>query len=168
MKPLFYAILFITLSNTAVVCQNTVGLLSYDEAKNVEGYNLYFPNNQHNVYLLDNCGRIVHTWEDSVYFPGNAVYLTEDGHLYKCGSRGPASNGFIHAGGAGEVLEKRDWDNNLLWRYTYNDSTVRMHHDIEVLPNGNVLILAWERRARGNAIVNGRDTALIDLSLIHI
>ena len=76
--------LFIIFSAFAVNAQNTVGLLSYKPSKAFEGYNLFFPHNQPNVYLLNNCGEIVHVWEDDANFrPGNIAYLREDGTLVK-------------------------------------------------------------------------------------
>ncbi|MBK7255856.1 MAG: hypothetical protein IPI04_18590 [Ignavibacteria bacterium] len=32
----------------------------------------------------------------------------------------------------------------MLWEYTYSSSTYRTHHDIAPMPNGNVLLIAWE------------------------
>jgi hypothetical protein len=43
----------------------------------------------------------------------------------------------------------------------YSDNQVRQHHDIAPLPNGNVLILAWEMRSVAQAIQAGRDPATI-------
>ena len=33
-----------------------------------------------------------------------------------------------------------------------------MHHDIEVMPNGNILLIAWELISAAEAFANGRDT----------
>lgn len=161
MKQTLLTILVLVASTTYAVAQNTVGLISYDPAKSYDGYNLFFPHNQTNVYLMNNCGQIVHTWVDSVYKPGNTVYLQENGDLIRCGGRGAGSNGHIHAGGGGELVERRSWDNQLLWRFYYNDSTKRMHHDIAPMPNGNILILAWEMKSNQEAIDAGRDTSLL-------
>ncbi len=141
--------------------QNVSGLLEYDAQKSFDGYNLFYPHSQTNVYLLDNCGRVVNSWTDSLYRPGNSAYLRDDGSLMKTGSRGPAANTFIQAGGAGEVVQIKDWDNQLLWQYVYSDSTHRMHHDIEPLPNGNVLLIAWEYRSAAEAFAAGRDTSML-------
>ena len=67
----------------------------------------------------------------------------------------------IHAGGGGGLIEKYSWENDLLWSFEYNSPTYRAHHDFQVLPNGNVLILAWELRSKEEAITNGRDTTLL-------
>ena len=64
-------------------------------------------------------------------------------------------------GGQGGVLEKFDWDGNLVWQFFYSDSARCLHHDFEVLPNGNILALAFERITRADAIAAGRDTALL-------
>ena len=160
LKSILFAVL--TMSSVIVFSQNTVGLLSYNPFEAYEGYNLMFPHNQSNVYLLNNCGEVVKTWVDTVYRPGNSAYLTSNGNLYKAIGRGPASNGWIHAGGGGEALEIRDWDDNVLWRWFYNDSLVRLHHDYTIMPNGNILAIAWERKLASEVIAAGKDTSLLD------
>ena len=68
-----------------VSSQNTVGLINYDKELSYDGYNLIFPHNQPNVYLINNCGEIVHTWQDSsIWRPGNTAYITKEGKLVKC------------------------------------------------------------------------------------
>lgn len=138
--------------------QNTVGLLSYTPAESYEGYNLIFPHNQSTVYLLNNCGEIVHTWTDEPNFrPGNIAYLLEDGTLLKGKRDAIVTDDAIWAGGGGEIVELRDWDNNLLWQFEMNDSLQRLHHDFAVTRTGNILMIAWERKTREEAIEAGRD-----------
>jgi hypothetical protein len=142
--------------------QRTVGTISYDPMKAYDGYNLFYPHNQPNVYLLDNCGRIVHVWEDDASFrPGNTAYLMENGNLIKTKRPAAVANDPIWAGGGGATVEIRSWDNDLLWTFTLNDSLYRLHHDIEPLPNGNILMLAWEKKTAEEAIQAGRDTSLL-------
>ena len=63
---------------------HTVGLLSYNPNKAFDGYNLIYPHNQPHVYLLDNCGEVVHVWEDEPQWrPGNTAYLLDNGNLVK-------------------------------------------------------------------------------------
>ncbi len=139
----------------------TVGLLSFDHAKSFPGYNLHFPHNQGNVYLLDNCGQIVHRWDDAVYRPGNGIELMGNGDIVVCKGRNATSNPSFHAGGGGELIERRDWDNNLIWQFVYNDATVRLHHDLAVMPNGNVLAIAWEVIDSASAVAEGRNPTLL-------
>ena len=142
--------------------QNTVGLLSYDIMKAYDGYNLMYPHNQPNVYLLNNCGEIVNVWEDDANFrPGNTAYLTEDGYLYKTKRDAMVTSDAIWAGGGGALLEIRDWDNNLMYQFEMNDSLYRLHHDFAVMPNGNIIALAWEYKSTDECIAAGRDTSTL-------
>ena len=141
---------------------NTVGLLSYNPDLAYEGYNLIFPHNQPNVYLLDMCGEIVHVWEDSAQFrPGNTAYIRPDGRLYKAKRLANVANDAIWAGGGGAILEIRTWDNDLVWSFEMNDSLNRLHHDFTVTPDGNIIALAWEKKTYDEAVQAGRDTALM-------
>jgi len=63
MYKLFLFICFLFLYQSGF-SQNTVGLIKIDNERLHPGYNLIFPHSQSNVYLLDNCGEVVHTWED--------------------------------------------------------------------------------------------------------
>jgi len=156
-----------TLLNTSIFifcffplfAQHTVGLLSYEPDKSYDGYNLFFSHNQPNVYLIDNCGQVVHSWEDEAGFvPGNMVYLLENGQLVKCKRKfSSAVDDPIWAGGGGETVEIRDWDNQLIWSFEQNDSLRRLHHDIEPLPNGNILMISWELKTFDEAVEVGRD-----------
>lgn len=142
--------------------QNTVGLLSYKPGQAFDGYNLLYPHNQPHVYLLDNCGEIVHVWEDELNFrPGNTAYLLEDGRLVKTKRPAIIAGDAIWAGGGGATVEIVDWDNNSLWSFTLNNDSLRLHHDIEVLPNGNILMISWELKTALEAVEAGRDPDLL-------
>jgi hypothetical protein len=146
-----------------VSAQNTVGLLSYEPNKAFDGYNLIYPHNQPNVYLLNNCGEIVHAWEDEANFrPGNTAYLRPDGTLVKTKRDAIITDDAIWAGGGGEIIEIRSWDNELIWSYSLNDENFRLHHDIAPMPNGNIIAVAWELKTREEAIQAGRDSLSMD------
>ena len=158
--PLLLTVLL--LAGSMVMGQTrTVGLLSFDHEKAFAGYNLHFPHNQGSVYLLDNCGQIVHSWDDAVYKPGNGIQLMANGDIVVCKGRNAVSNPGLHAGGGGELIERRDWDNNLIWQFVYNSATYRLHHDLTVLPNGNVLAIAWEVIDSADAVAAGRNPATL-------
>lgn len=160
MKTFIYLILF--LFTSALSAQNTVGLLSYQPWKSYDGYNLVYPHNQPHVYLLDNCGEIVHRWDDEQNFrPGNTAYITEEGNLIKTKRPSDISQFEIWAGGGGQIVEMRDWDNNLIWSFDMNSDTQRPHHDIEVMPNGNILMIVWEQIGYDEVVSLGRDTSLL-------
>lgn len=151
------ALLFFGLGHT-IGQENTVGLLSFDPSNSYEGYNLMFPHNQPNVYLLDNCGEVVHVWEDDANFrPGNSAYLWENGNMVKCKRDANVTNDAIWAGGGGSFLEIRDWDNNLVWQFEMNNDSLRLHHDFAPMPNGNIIAVAWELKTEEEAIQAGRN-----------
>lgn len=155
-------ILSLFLFSNFLTAQNTVGLLSYEPSKAFDGYNMIYPHNQPNVYLLDNCGEIVHVWEDSSQFrPGNTAYLLFNGNLLKTKRRADISNDPIWAGGGGAIVEIRTWENELLWQYELNNENYRLHHDIALTDDGNIMMVAWEKKTEAEAIQAGRDTALI-------
>lgn len=64
------------------------------------------------------------------------------------------------------MVEQRSWDGQLIWRYTYNTPDHRMHHDIAPLPNGNVIIVAWEFKSLADAADMGKDTSTFDGSSV--
>ncbi len=162
MRVILFTLALFSLFNVQIFAQNTVGLLSYNPMKTFDGYNLIYPHNQPNVYLLDNCGEIVHVWEDSINFrPGNTAYILDDGNLVKAKRQSAVVGDPIWAGGGGGIVEIRNWDNDLIWQYVLNDSFNRLHHDIAPMPNGNVLMISWELKTEAEAIQAGRDTALI-------
>lgn len=152
MRIFIFAILFFSFSGFSQ--EQTVGLLSFKKHLTAEGYTLFFPRNQSTVFLINNCGEIVHQWvDDEIYVPNNAVYLLEDGSLLKCKKN---FTGFTGTEGAGFFVEIRSWENDLLWSYKSESPQERIHHDVEILPNGNILMIAWEQRTGEEARENGR------------
>ena len=143
---------------TPVIAQEqTVGLFVYESTTAVDGYTLFAPMTNTTTYLVDNSGRLIHTW-DSNYLPGNGAYLCENGNLLRTGKIG---NNPYFPNESG-ILQEFDWDGNLVWEFAYSTSQHITHHDVEQLPNGNVLILAAESKSYAECIAAGRDSRLID------
>lgn len=140
--------------------QQTVGLFTYEQSSQ-DGFLLFAPITSVNTYLIDKCGYQVHQWTSS-HTVGQSVYLLEDGTLLRPGKAG---NPVFTAGGNGGVIEKFDWDSNLLWSFDISDSLQCQHHDICPLPNGNVLAVAWELKTVDEASAAGRNPALLGTSL---
>ncbi|MDX2245145.1 MAG: aryl-sulfate sulfotransferase [Bacteroidia bacterium] len=132
----------------------TVGLFTYDTAA-YDGYTLFAPLRSKTAFLIDNCGRLINQWvNDKV--PGNTVIFTPTGHLLRSEM---IPNPVMNVGGMGGRVEKVDWDGNIVWEFTYSDSSVAHHHEALMLPNGNVLLLALERRPIAEAFARGRNPA---------
>ena len=132
--------------------QQTVGVFKHDPSLSYNGYTLFAPITSKTTYLIDNDGQVVKQWR-SQYGPGQAVMLLNDGTLLRTGAPAVQSMG---GGGAGGLVEKFDWDGKLLWLFEHYGSTYRLHHDVEILPNGNILLLVWESHTREEAIAQGR------------
>ena len=135
----------------------TVGLF-LDEEGSFDGYTFFAPSRSGTTYLIDGDGQLVHSW-DSQYRPGVAAYLLENGNLLRTARLGDHPT--FTAGGGGGRIEEFAWDGTLVWEFEYSSSEVLLHHDIEVLPNGNVLMIVWERRTSAESIAAGRDPSLL-------
>jgi hypothetical protein len=131
--------------------QQTVGLFQNDSLA-YEGLTLLTPTSYSHTYLIDNCGREVRSWV-SDYPPGLSAYLLESGQLLRT-ARIP---GAFFGGGLGGRIELFSWEGELEWGYNYASDAHHQHHDIEYLPNGNILALAWERKTPDEAEQAGRN-----------
>ncbi len=118
-----------------------------------DGYVLFSPLLSTTTYFVNRAGEVVHTWE-SDFAPGASVYLLENGHLLRC-SREPDVPRF-HGGGLGGRLQEFGWDGGLVWEWVVASGERLQHHDIAPLPNGNILLIAWEARSREQALDAGR------------
>ncbi len=144
----------------ALRAQQTVGLFQNDPAA-FEGYTMIAPMTSRTTYLIDNCGREVHRWT-SGYRPGLVTKLLPSGKLLRtC----VLSSSHFRVGGAGGRVEILDWDGNVEWYYNYSDAQHRQHHDALMLPNGHVILLAWEWKSGAEAIAAGRAPTLVNDSL---
>lgn len=130
----------------------TQGTLYLDDVKAQEGYTLIAPLNYDTTYLVNNCGEVINKWASS-YPPGDEVFLTDQGNLWRAG-RTTGIN-LVGAGGRGGIIELFDWDGNILWSYERCDQFECMHHDFRLLPNGNLLILIWDKYEKNIAVNNG-------------
>jgi hypothetical protein len=117
------------------------------------GYTLFPPLRSRKTYLVDMQGEVVHTW-DSEHSPGNAVYLFPGGTILRCAR---TQNPVFSGGGQGGRIQELAWDGTVTWDFLFSDETKMHHHDIEPLPNGNVLLIAWERMTAEEAVAAGRD-----------
>lgn len=123
------------------------------------GYTLIAPLMSFDTHLVDAEGEVVHTWRTDCQARCSA-YLMDDGSLLRCGEE--LHNPVFHGGGAGGHVQRISWDGEVVWDYTYSDAEKRHHHDIEPLPNGNVLVISWVHRTVDEAIAAGRNPELLD------
>ncbi|NVO09244.1 MAG: aryl-sulfate sulfotransferase [Bacteroidales bacterium] len=147
-------ILMSLFANTMYGQTKTVGLMLNNTSKVFNGYTLFSPKQYTATYLINNEGRVVHKWTKSIYPPGQSAYLLENGHLLRtCMTTGKLSSG----GGEGGRVEEYDWDGNLVWELDYSTDTYMQHHDIHILPNGNIIMLVIEKKTYAECIAAGFD-----------
>ncbi|HUV09961.1 MAG TPA: aryl-sulfate sulfotransferase [Acidimicrobiia bacterium] len=120
-----------------------------------DAWTLVAPFEQQYTYLIDLDGRAAKSWRTSTR-PGLSQKLLEDGTLVRAGNlelRGK----FARGQGAGGRIEALAWDGSTLWQKDIASDTEMQHHEIDVLPNGNVIAIVWEYKTADEAIAMGRD-----------
>jgi len=151
MKKLIYLLSFSLLFTS---CKNDDDVIDIPEeielAENVEIYEpanfedsfvLAVENGGTTSYLLNKEGFKVKEWNFDANL-GNDLELLPNGKLigmFKTDSPD------INFGGFGGVIRILNSDGTIDWEYIHASSNSIAHHDVEMLPNGNVLFIAWER-----------------------
>ncbi len=149
MTKKYFLSLFLIVLTINAYSQQTVGLFT-NTPESFDGYTLFGPQNSKTTYLINNCGEKVHSWL-SLYNPGLSSYLLEDGVLLRTG-RIPGM------GGGSGIVEMLDWDSNVIWSHSVSSTHGRQHHDIELLPNGNILLIVWDQHSQGDVTQAGSST----------
>ena len=126
------------------------------------GVRMFAPHGTSDSFLVDTNNQILHTWTGGGN-PGNGAYLNPDGTLIRMinvasvpGTTTP------QVGGRGGRIQKLAYDSTVLWDYEMANANQWTHHDCALLPNGNVLVIAWDRVSLSQAFAAGRDPALMD------
>lgn len=125
---------FITLMGIFIITSNL------SVAQDFDGYALYNAVNDNTTYLIDKNGDIAHTWSNAR--PCNyAVLLMDSGNIMRGGiNQGNQINGAA----VGGMVQEIDPQGNVVWEFVYSSADYVSHHDITLMPDGNVLLTAWE------------------------
>jgi len=117
-----------------------------------EGDTLVSPLNSTDAFLMDMNGTVLQTWHGADR-PASMPYLLDDGSIIRpC--KDPA--GAFQTGGTGGRIQIIDATDTVVWDYYFSTTDYQQHHDIQPLPNGNVLLIAWERKTAQEAQAAGR------------
>ena len=117
-----------------------------------EGYTLYNSNNSRSTHLINMQKQTVHTWNHALG-GGYSVYLLENGNLLRPAAiQGAQLRGAAYSG----LIQEINWSGQVVWEYPYSSPTYIAHHDIEPMPNGNILLIAWEVKSSAQASAMGR------------
>ncbi|HTF89465.1 MAG TPA: aryl-sulfate sulfotransferase [Planctomycetota bacterium] len=129
--------------------------LRVNESGAFDGYTLISPLCSKSVHLVDMTGAPVHTWKTD-HVPAGGAYFLPNGHLLRAAM--VENNPRFHGGGIGGRIEEFDWDGKLVWEYELASDQRTMHHDISLMPNGNVLAIAWEYHSPEEIFAHGRES----------
>ncbi|MBC8753422.1 aryl-sulfate sulfotransferase [Kordia sp. YSTF-M3] len=123
----------------------------YDPAKIHDNLTLAVVNGSQTAFLMDKAGQKLHEWtfDDNL---GNDLELLPNGKLLGLFKGSTPS---ITFGGFGGVARIINLDGSIDWEYTLNTDDFILHHDVEMLPNGNILLLVWERIDEATAELQG-------------
>lgn len=164
MKRIAQSVLVVVV--TAMVCHGVVTApvsmaaesnvadgLSINGPEASAGYTLIFPMRSAVTYLVDNESRVVKQWK-SRFTPAHSAHLMPNGDLIRAG----AESGF--GPGAGGSVQRFNWDGDLIWDFSIKSvgRDLQPHHDICPMPNGNVLLIAYEIKSAEEAEAAGRPT----------
>jgi hypothetical protein len=119
------------------------------------------------VYLMDKTAKVVHQWNLNGGDLGNDCFLLPNGKLL---AMVESEDPTLLLGGYGGKLELLDSNGTVEWSFIHSTDDYIIHHDAEMLPNGNVLIMTWERRTKEEATANGYslDVELFPDGLIEV
>jgi len=147
--------------------------LSINDPRAFQGYTLMSPFVSPNTYLVDMQGRVVRTWQTDCS-PALCAFLLDNGHLMRPGSIGGDANVFGPGPGVGGRIQEFSWEGELVWDFKFYNARQLPHHDMTRLPNGNVLLIVWDRKTSEEALAAGRrpemtgDKHLLPDSLVEI
>lgn len=129
-----------------------LGIVTTATAQQWPGYTLYATMNSTSTYLIDTNGTTFKSWTGLTRQTGYSSYMLPGGVLL----RTVKANSVSFTGGpiCGEI-QKVDWNGNIIWDYIYSTANYCTHHDICPMPNGNVLVIAYERKTAAQVAAAG-------------
>jgi len=143
-----YALLFVLISSPALAQDPYTGLTIISLRTTTDSY------------LIDMDFNVVKTWHGADVPTELAYMLPDSSVLRPC--RVP------EAEGRGGRIQRIDVNDVVVWDYLFSDDNFLQHHDIEPMSNGNVLLVAWERRTIAESIQAGRQIIADDMKPTYL
>jgi len=144
-------VLLVESSSISIPSSRIISSVSTQPLNIIDGQILFAPMDYSTTYLIDNTGTVNHIWSSN-YLPGEVVRWLGGGTILR--SIKTQVHGY---GGVGGGVQKVLWNGTVIWEYHCDTNGNISHHDVMPLPNGNVLMIAWETKTRDEAIAAGRD-----------
>lgn len=139
------------------------GLLFFTSsyAQQWNGYFLVASNSIQNgtsAALYDTSYNAYHTWTGLSEKTGYSSYLLPGGTLLRSVKGNNAPSGSPMGPICGKI-QKHDYNGNLIWDYMVAGTDYVSHHDIQPMPNGNVLAIVYERKTAAEATAAGKSNS---------
>lgn len=99
--------------------------------------------NANSVSLIDTNSAVVKQWTGLTGNTAYSSYMMEGGDLWRTVS---ASGASFSGGGIAGRVQKVSWNGTILFDYQVSTTQECSHHDICPLPNGNVLLIVYEKK----------------------
>ena len=119
-------------------------ILSIVQAQVYDGNLLISPkDNQNQIYttmLIDNDYNIINSWNTDCPVASMGYLLPDSSMIFPCKQDNPIFDNIAASGGR---IIKYTWDGDITWDWQC-EWEYQLHHDIEPLPNGNILVIAME------------------------
>ncbi len=124
-----------------------------------EGLTLYNTMTSRTMRLINNSGQTINSWSCATgvaYIP----YLMPDSTVWRPGTYYGAS---LRGAAYGGLIERYSWDGDVLESFIWSNTDHQQHHDIQPMPNGNVLVVSWDRKTQAEAQALGRENISGDI-----
>ena len=145
MQKFIVHILFIFLLPSALFGEGFPGLVLFSQSQG---------QGPSKTVLLNNLEQKVKIWnheESAIGVPhlntdGSIILQLKSSDHYFGNTRGPI----------GGVFKKLDYSGDIKWSFDFYNENYHPHHDFEILPNGNILTIGWEKKSFSEGINAGR------------
>ena len=145
MQKFIVYILFIFLLPSALFGEGFPGLVLFSQSQG---------QGPSKTVLLNNLEQKVKIWnheESAIGVP----HLNTDGSIILQLKSSDHYFGNTH-GPVGGVFKKLDYNGDIKWSFDFYNENYHPHHDFEILPNGNILTIGWEKKSFSEGINAGR------------
>ncbi len=128
-------------------------------------YMLYGDKGESHAYLVDTSCARYRTWRAMIPSgTGYACYMMPGGKLLRAAEITPRT--YWLAGGVTGDAQIWSWEGVRLWDYILQDATRTLHHDLCAMPNGHILMIAYEFKTPAELDAAGDispDTTWVDM-----
>ena len=138
-------ILFILVLQSLLFCEASSGLVLFSQSQG---------QGPSKTILINNWSQQVNIWNHTKSAIG-VPYMNRDGSIilqlkssdhYFGNTRGPV----------GGIFKKLAYTGDIKWEFNFFNENFHPHHDFEILPNGNILTIGWEKKSYSDGISAGR------------